>query len=241
MRKLWVYILTLLSSVGLSVAAHADCVILLHGLARSSHAMNKLETNLAQHYQVINVDYPSREHPIEALAVIAIEPALLQCSDTTVHFVTHSMGGIIIRQYLAHHTISQLGRIVMLGPPNQGSEVIDTLDHWPSLEWLNGPAGKQLGTSANSIPLMLGEITAEVGIIAGDRSINLILSAIIPGPDDGKVAVERTKLNSMKDHITLHVTHPFMMKNKAVIQQVNHFLQYGKFDRNNNNNNPTTD
>lgn len=238
MRRLGVYMVTLLSSVGLLPSAHADCVILLHGLARSSHAMHKIEANLAQHYQVINVDYPSREHTVEALAVIAIEPALQQCTETTVHFVTHSMGGILVRQYLAHHTIAQLGRIVMLGPPNQGSEVIDALDRWPSLEWLNGPAGKQLGTGKSSIPLILGEITADVGIIAGDRSINLILSAIIPGPDDGKVAVERTKLNGMKDHITLHATHPFMMKNKAVIQQVNHFLLHGKFTRNNN---PATD
>ena len=232
MHKYKASILALLFSAGVMSTAHAQCVILLHGLARSSNSMTKMEAALAQDYTVINVDYPSREHTVEALSAIAIAPALEKCAGNTVNFVTHSMGGILVRHYLTQHPIEQLGRIVMLGPPNQGSEVIDALGDWPGFEWLNGPAGQQLGTQANSLPLALGQVDAEVGIIAGDRTINFILSAIIPAADDGKVAVERTKLNGMKDHIIIHTTHPFMMKNNEVIIQVKHFLANGHFVHN---------
>jgi triacylglycerol lipase len=222
----------LLLTAGIVNTAHSQCTILLHGLARSSDSMAKLEAALAPDYTVVNVDYPSRKHTVEVLSATVLPPALDKCGDHTVHFVTHSMGGLLIRQYLTQHAIERLGRIVMLGPPNQGSEVIDALGNWPGLEWLNGPAGQQLGTRDNSIPLALGDINSEIGIIAGDRTINFILSSIIPGSDDGKVSVERTKLSTMKDHIIIHTTHPFMMKNDAVIAQVKHFLLHGTFNHN---------
>lgn len=223
-------LLTLLVSTQLMAN---ECVILLHGLARSDSSMKTMAAELNNAgYTAINYDYPSTQHPVEKLADDAISDALSQCPEqSTVHFVTHSMGGILVRQYLSQHSIENLGRVVMLGPPNQGSEVVDTLHNMPGYELINGPAGHQLGTDIESIPNKLGPADFELGIIAGTRSINLILSTMLPSTDDGKVTVENTKLEGMKDHIALPVTHPFMMKNQDVIEQVIHFLKSGTFKK----------
>lgn len=213
--------------------AGADNVILLHGLARTEKSMAPLQQALErQGYCVSNVSYDSRHGDIETLAVEAIEPALAACAQTTpVHFVTHSLGGILVRQYLAHHDIANLGRVVMLGPPNQGSEVVDKLGAVPGFHFMNGDAGLQLGTGEASLPKRLGKANFDLGIIAGTRSVNLILSTMIPGTDDGKVAVENTRLEGMNDHLEMQVTHPFMMRNKSVIAQVIHYLESGQFQR----------
>lgn len=223
-------LLTLLVSTQLMAN---ECVILLHGLARSDSSMKTMAVELTNAgYTAINYDYPSTQHSVEKLADDAVSDALSQCHEqSTVHFVTHSMGGILVRQYLSQHSIEKLGRVVMLGPPNKGSEVVDTLHNMPGYELINGPAGHQLGTDIESIPNKLGPADFELGIIAGTRSINLILSTMLPDTDDGKVTVENTKLDGMKDHIALPVTHPFMMKNQDVIEQVIHFLKSGSFKK----------
>ncbi len=205
----------------LTLEAQAACVVLLHGLARSSASMEVMELSLAEEgYQVVNVDYPSTQFPIEHLADQYIEPALEVCEvDQAIHFVTHSMGGILVRQYLNTHTISELGRTVMLGPPNGGSEVVDVLGPIYGFEWINGPAGMQLGTSNSSVSNQLGPANFDVGIIAGTRSINLVLSQIIPDVDDGKVSLQSAKLEGMNDFISLPVSHPFLMKDGQVIEQ----------------------
>ncbi len=120
----------------------------------------------------------------------------------------------------------------MLGPPNKGSETVDKLSDIPGFHFVNGDAGLQLGTGELSIPNKLGSPQFNVGIIAGNRSINWILSSLIPGVDDGKVSVERTKLDGMNDHIEISTTHPFMMENEEVISQVIYYLDNGKFERN---------
>ncbi len=193
--------------------------------------MGKLEARLSEAgYQVVNLGYPSRKDNIEALADEAIAPALKLCpKDAEIHFVTHSLGGILVRQYLASHTIENLKHVVMLGPPNQGSEVVDKLHAFPGFHFMNGDAGMQLGTGELSIPNSLGAADFNVGIIAGNKSINWILSSLIPGKDDGKVATARTKLEGMNDHIEMPVTHTFMMKNEKVISQVMHYLKNGRF------------
>lgn len=220
-------------SLLLPVQAHSACAVLLHGLARSDSSMEKLAESLRkENFQTVNVDYPSRDYPIEVLAEATIAPALEQCSDDEgINFVTHSLGGILVRQYLSNHEIPNLERVVMLGPPNQGSEVVDKMKKIPGFNFINGQAGMQLGTGELSVPNKLGKAKFDVGIIAGTRSINWILSWIIPSTDDGKVSVERTKLEGMNDHIEMNVTHPFMMKNDEVIAQVVHYLKKGTFKR----------
>jgi hypothetical protein len=185
-------------------------------------------------YQVEIVDYPSREHSIEVLAEVAVGGVLRKLeteSVSKVHFVTHSLGGILVRVYFAEHPMGTLGRVVMLGPPNGGSEVVDRLKGWRLFRAINGPAGSQLGTGTDSVPIRLGPAEFELGVMAGDRSINWINSAMIRGPDDGKVSVERTRVAGMKAHVVVHTTHPMMMRNPEVIGQVLHFLVHGAFQR----------
>lgn len=198
--------------------------------------MKKLERALIeQDYTTVNRHYQSRAYPIEILAEKAIAPALAQCPpDGEIDFVTHSIGGILVRQYLSEHTIDRLNHVVMLGPPNQGSEVVDKLRHFPGFHFLNGDAGMQLGTGKLSVPNQLGDANFDVGIIAGNKTINWILSAFIPGSDDGKVSVARTRLGGMNDHLEMPVSHPLMMKNDKVIAQVVYYLQHGKFERDSN-------
>ncbi len=210
-----------------------ECVILLHGLARSSSSFSKMESVLKEKgYYTVNYNYPSRKYSIEKLAKDSIDTALSKCPEnSTVHFVTHSLGGILVRQYLSTGKINNLGKVVMLGPPNRGSQVVDKLKNLPGFAWFNGPAVIELGTDSMSIPVKLGPAKFEVGIIAGTRSINPILSSMLPDPDDGKVSVENTKLADMADHMTLPVSHPFLMKNDEVIKQVIYFLQNGRFNK----------
>jgi hypothetical protein len=219
--------------VPMSASSHDSCVILLHGLARTSSSMEKLEERLIEEkFQVVNLGYPSRDDTIEVLARSAINSALEQCSaEQEVNFVTHSLGGILVRQYLSQQKIPNLKHVVMLGPPNKGSEVVDKMGNVPGFNLINGKAGMQLTTDSTSVPNTLGEAKFDVGIIAGTKSINLILSYLIPGQDDGKVSVGNTKLKGMNDHIILPVTHTFMMNNKNVIAQAIHYLNNGKFKK----------
>src|SRR5271170_120770 len=203
--------------------------ILLHGLCRTSHSMVKMERALTEAgYKVRNVDYPSRTASVQTLADDAIGKAVSDCQRdgaAKIHFVTHSLGGILVRSYLARHPLPLPGRVVIVAPPNQGSEVVDKLGWFFLCKWINGPAGNELGTDKNSTPNKLGGANFPVGIIAGDRSINWINSFLIPGRDDGKVSVERTKLAGMTDHIVLHATHPFIMRNREAIRQTIQFLR----------------
>ncbi|MEX2488943.1 MAG: alpha/beta fold hydrolase, partial [Pseudomonadales bacterium] len=155
-----------------------ECVVLLHGLARTSNSMNRLEAALEQSgYDVINFDYPSRHRAVEELARTVIPEVIKRCEDKqtrSINFVTHSLGGILVRYYFERHDPAQVDRVVMLGPPNKGSEVVDNLEDMPGFELLNGPAGMQLGTGEDDIPAGLGPVNFELGVIAGTRSINLI-------------------------------------------------------------------
>jgi len=210
----------------------AECVILLHGLARSANSMSAIEKRLlAEGYHVINIDYPSRDYSIEELAEQVFTKALRECANRKVNFVTHSMGGILVRQYLSKHKINELNKVVMLGPPNNGSEVVDKLINFPGFSFINGDAGMQLGTSKFSVPNILGSADFNLGIIAGNQSVNFFLSTLIPDKDDGKVSVQSTKLDGMNDHIEMETTHPFMMRNEKVIDQIIYYLKTGSFKK----------
>ncbi|MEM8549147.1 MAG: alpha/beta fold hydrolase [Pseudomonadota bacterium] len=219
------------STAGGPAPAGSDTVVLLHGLARSARSMRPLERALAAAgYRVCNIDYPSTQHAIEDLSERHVLPALAACAgDQPVHFVTHSMGGIIVRYLASLDAAPAIGRVVMLGPPNAGSEVVDKIGSWRAFDWVNGPAGRQLGTGAGSLPKQLGPAQFTVGIIAGRRSINWINSTMIPGADDGKVSVASARLAGMSDFRVLPVTHPMMMRNRQVIAEVVYFLREGKF------------
>lgn len=228
--------MSLTSQTNNSEVSGKECVILLHGLARTSTSMNKLGKRLIRAgYAVVNYDYPSRHATVEELAESAISSALdlseQQDRVNSIHFITHSMGGILVRYYLSQHELPKLGRVVMLSPPNNGSEVIDKLSHVPGFRLINGLAGFQLGTGSNDLPKALGAAHFELGIITGDRSINPILSYLIPGRNDGKVALESARLEGMSDFLILPHTHPFIMKSNEAIAQSIYFLKHGRFRR----------
>ena len=208
-----------------------ECVVLLHGLARTSASMQNIASALRQAgYKISNVDYPSRKHPVEELAPLAVEHGLAECADAQrVHFVTHSLGGILVRHYLKYREVPTLGRVVMIAPPNQGSEVVDALRDVPGYTLLNGPAGLQLGTDADSVPIQLGPVGFELGVIAGTRTFNPILSLYLPNPDDGKVSVTSTKVEGMRDFVAVPHSHPFIMRSTTVIELVIGFIKNGYF------------
>ena len=136
-----------------------------------------------------------------------------------------------MRQYLSENEIPLLGRVVMMGPPNQGSAAVDRLGAVPGFDWLNGPAGRQLGKGEDSVPLALGPAEFELGVIAGNRSIDPITSAVLENPDDGRVSVEDTKLDGMNDFVVVEHSHAFMMRMRRPIELTIRFLNNGSFGR----------
>jgi pimeloyl-ACP methyl ester carboxylesterase len=225
----------LLLLIGYAGAATAsECVVVLHGLMRSSWSMETMSDALRHDgFDVVNIDYPSRDYPIEELAPLAVGEGLSGCRAIDgvdrIHFVTHSLGGILLRYYLTNNEIPELGRVVMLGPPNQGSAAVDKFVGVVGFEWINGPAGRQLGKGDESVPLSLGAANFELGVIAGDRSIDPITSAVLDNPDDGRVSVEDTKMEGMDDFVVVHHSHAFMMRMRVPIGLTIQFLRTGGF------------
>ena len=213
-----------------------EFVVLLHGLSRTSRSMRPIKKALEKNgFSTFNLNYPSRKKPIEELSEFVIEKINQNFSDTpvhTLHFVTHSMGGIILRQIMKLSPLPNLGRVVMLGPPNQGSEIIDRLGPFKLIPLINGPACLQLGTSPDGFIQSLGPVKFDLGVIAGNRSINPFLSFLIPGVDDGKVSVERTKVEGMNDFLEVPRSHSFMMGNQTIQKETIYFLKNGHFSKN---------
>lgn len=216
-----------------AMAGAEEVVVMLHGLTRTRGSLRRLERRLSREgFRIVNLAYPSNRFSIDTLVDGALADIVARCCQvpgTTVHFVTHSVGGIVVRRYLQRHPLPNLGRVVMLTPPNQGAELADRFSNARLFRLIHGPAGQQLATGADSFIASLGPVTFELGIIAGNRSLNPLFSRLIPGPDDGIIAVDRTRVDGMTAHIVVPYSHTFIMYHGPVIQQVIHFLRTGTF------------
>jgi pimeloyl-ACP methyl ester carboxylesterase len=209
-------------------------VVLLHGIARTSRSLNKLERALqAAGFATLNLDYASRRKPIAALAE-GLHPAIAPFAgrNARLHFVAHSMGGLVVRAYLANHRPAQLGRVVMLGTPNSGSEVADLLRRMALYRAFYGPAGLELTTALADGPGSLPAVDYPVGIIAGDRFVDPVAGhLVLPKPNDGRVSTQSTMLAGMTDHVVVHASHTGLPRHPIAIAQIIAFLRDGRFRR----------
>ncbi len=224
--------ITLLTASNPAMAS--DCVVLLHGLGRSHLSMTLLQFVLERSgYKVWNRGYPSTRKTVEELAPVVGE-AVAECrkfAPQKIHFVTHSMGGILVRTYFRDHQVAEAGRVVMLAPPNHGSEIVDAHRDRRWFRRATGPAGQQLGTAADGLPNTLPPLKLEVGVIAGKRSSDPWFNRLYAGDHDGKVSVASARLPEMKDMLVVESGHTFMMNSPAVIRQVKAFLKDGAFEK----------
>ncbi|MDH3206853.1 MAG: alpha/beta fold hydrolase [Gemmatimonadota bacterium] len=211
----------------------AEPVVVVHGLGRTPASMWVLEYRLENAgYRVVNFGYPSRSEPIDSLVDLLADEVQRCCEAQAerVHFVTHSMGGVLVRSYLSQQPRPHQGRVVMLSPPSQGSELIDTFEDSPLLRLTLGPAASELGTDSTDIAARLGAVRFSLGVITGDVSWNPLYSWLIPGPDDGKVGVDNARVEGAADFLVLPTTHTFIMNRVDVADATIHFLQNGRFE-----------
>jgi pimeloyl-ACP methyl ester carboxylesterase len=214
--------------------ARCDGVVLLHGIGVGAWTLKKLDQALRRRgYATLNLDYASRKKPLEELAedIHAPVAAFAEQCDGAIHFVAHSMGGLLARVYIARHRPARLGRVVMLGTPNGGSEVTDLLKDLSVYRAVFGPAGLQLSTAQAPVLAALPSPDYAVGIIAGCRTIAPIASAfVLPRPNDGRVSVASAKLADMSDHIIVKASHTGLPRNTVAIEQTIAFLRDGRFN-----------
>ena len=206
-------------------------VVLLHGMARSSASMIPLARDLRRTgYRIRNLGYPTRSYDIAGLVERYVRPAVQSCGErSAVHVVAHSLGCILIRYYLQAAALPGGSRIVMLAPPNHGSEVADHVRDWPLYRWLMGQVGQQLGTGSDGIVNQLRPIDAEIGVIAARRSLQPWFSPLFSGENDGAVSVASARLAEMRDFIVVDSSHTLLMFSPEVRRQIREFLVRGRF------------
>jgi pimeloyl-ACP methyl ester carboxylesterase len=212
--------------------ARCPGVVLLHGIARTSVSLTRLERALrANGFATLNIDYASRRKPIAGLADdIHPEVARFAEREAPLHFVAHSMGGLLTRAYIAKYRPDRLAGVVMLGTPNGGSEVADLLSGYRLYNAFYGPAGLELTTTSTSRPDALPAVDYPVGVIAGNRFIDPVAGLLVlPKPNDGRVSVQSAMVAGMADHIVVKASHTGLPRHAGAIEQTIAFLRDGRF------------
>jgi triacylglycerol lipase len=238
-----ILIFIFLSFCFLAAQENFEYIVLVHGLCRTSKSMNYLNKKLkAENYKVINFDYNSKKMTVEEISDLLKFEIEKFCTDKTkkINFITHSMGGIVVRYYLVKYKPNNIARIVMLSPPNHGSEIVDRAENSIFLKWIfekyNGVNFTKLGKNENFLKKLedmekLQNNKYEIGIITGDRSWNPLFSFWINGRDDGKVSVESAKLDNIKNFLVVDASHTFIMNRKIVFEQIIYFFDNGVFKK----------
>ncbi|MNV22846.1 Alpha/beta hydrolase family protein [compost metagenome] len=206
-------------------------VVLLHGIMRTSRSLSRLASHLGgKGFEVLNLDYPSTRLSLGELAE-DVHGAISAFSARVdrVHFVGFSMGGLVIRAYLKVHRPANLGRVVMIGTPNNGSEIADILKGNRFYMALLGPAGQQLVTNQTAFRHLFEDQDFELGVIAGRNVANPIAAAIFKGPNDGKVSVASAVLPSCRDHIVIRTNHTLIALSGRTHAETCEFLRVGRF------------
>ncbi|WP_040506903.1 alpha/beta fold hydrolase [Leptospira wolbachii] len=208
-----------------------ECIVLVHGYLRSSNHLRHLRDFLIQKgFYVVSIDYPSTTLSIQEIADSYLSSQISDhCQDKKIHFVTHSLGGVIVRYYLKTNQIKNLGRVIMLAPPNQGSEIADLLSQFKFLNSFFGPILAQIKTDPSSFVHSLGLPNFEFAIITGDFTLDPISSFIIPGIDDGRVSVSNTILENRKDFLIVERSHNYIMDAPEVQDAILTYIQIGRF------------
>ncbi len=206
-----------------------DIIVCMHGLGRTRFSMSRLARFFGRNgYHVINKGYPSRSADIATLSHDYFKPLERIIAQERVHFITHSMGGIVLRYYLQEHSLVEGSRIVMMAPPNQGSHVTD---RYRDSFWYRflGQGAQQLGSDPDSLVCQMQPLKYEVGVIAGSRSADPQFNHCFDGDHDGKVAVSHTRLDEMSDFLVVPCNHTFLMRNPDVLKQCLSFIKTGRF------------
>jgi hypothetical protein len=218
--------------------APKEFVFVLHGLAGGGLTISPLANRIEDAgYETKIIDYKTLgTTPEEIMLEVSSKIKFAMPLDTnmTINFVGYSLGSIVIRAYLDRDTLSNLGRVVLIAPPNKGSPLADFFkDTW--IIDLFGETIQLLGTDSTSFPNSIGDPYYPVGIIAGVGASSLN-NFYLPGLDDGIVPLESTKLNNATDIIAFDESHIFMKFKKKIANQTIEFLKNGKFRKSNSEN-----
>ena len=215
-------------------------IILLHGIGRSPRTMAKLATTFKLlNYRVFNPGYNSYLDSYQEI-LTSLQNRINDWieKDAVVHFVGHSFGGILIRGLLSHNQNHNwhLGRCVMLGTPNQGTQSAKfMLSHW-LIKYFVPKVTADL-VPASQFLKALPEPEIETGIIAGSVNFSIVIpnswfykKATDNAPGDGIVELINTQCKVMADYRVMPLQHSFMTNDKSLIMQVVHFIEFGKFN-----------
>lgn len=209
-------------------AMSGKAVLLIHGIGRSSKSMSPLVRPLQEDgYTVIPFDYPSTRIPIEESAGYLRKVIGSLEGIETIDFVVHSMGGLVVRSYLAGEPDKRLRRMVMLGVPNQGAEMANLVENQPLFRAIYGEAGQQLVGGKAAFAAGLPTPRFEFAVIAGARGTEEGFNPLIPGDDDGTVTVASTRLPGARDFQTVNALHALLMGNRESLAATRHFLKTG--------------
>ncbi len=211
----------------------SETVVLLHGLGRGPWSMKILELRLEREgYRVHSLTYNDRADSIEEAATFVHTQLESCCADAAaLHFVTHSLGGLVLRSLFQNHAVPNAGKAVLLAPPNAGTQIVDRFAELRLFAWVMGPLAPQLGTGPEQLPKSLPTLPIPFGVIAGNRGGNPLGALFLAEPSDGTVTIESTRLPGMLDHLVVPNTHSFLMNSSEVAKAVSLFLAAGHFPR----------